>query len=370
MRLLFTVEFYDPSTGGAQEVVKQIAERLVRRGHEITVATSFLPSRKSQLINGVRIRQFGVAGNAGRGITGEADLYKSFLKTYECDVLFNYAALIWTTDLTFDVIGDIRARKVLAPLGYSKFGNRRYQEYFRSLPESLAKYDKLVYTSPDYQDKEFGDHHGLSDKAIIISNGASEVEFSHPPIGFRERYGVKTRFMVICVSNHYIAKGHRFVVEAFQKMKRGDTTLVVIGERPQAHPWYSCYPFCRGISLMNNRVKALSGVPREWVISAYQEADLFFFGSKVETAPLVMYESFASKTAFISTPAGNVRDHIDVVKVVASPKEMAAAANRLLDDEDERSCITEDAHRLWKSNHTWEHITGKYEELFSSLIKS
>ena len=34
MKILHTVQYYHPIQGGAQEVVKQISEQLVRRGHE------------------------------------------------------------------------------------------------------------------------------------------------------------------------------------------------------------------------------------------------------------------------------------------------------------------------------------------------
>ena len=45
MKILHTVEYYSPSVGGAQEVVRQVSEQLTRRGHTVTVATSFHPDR-------------------------------------------------------------------------------------------------------------------------------------------------------------------------------------------------------------------------------------------------------------------------------------------------------------------------------------
>lgn len=38
MKILFCVEFYYPSMGGAQEVVRQLAERMAAYGHEVCVA--------------------------------------------------------------------------------------------------------------------------------------------------------------------------------------------------------------------------------------------------------------------------------------------------------------------------------------------
>jgi hypothetical protein len=53
MRILHTVEFYEPRRGGAEEVIKQLSERMVLHGHEVTVATTYHPSRTSGYIQGV-----------------------------------------------------------------------------------------------------------------------------------------------------------------------------------------------------------------------------------------------------------------------------------------------------------------------------
>ncbi|MEM0172804.1 MAG: glycosyltransferase, partial [Thermoproteota archaeon] len=37
MRLLYVVPRYYPNVGGVEYVVKSVAERLARRGHEVTV---------------------------------------------------------------------------------------------------------------------------------------------------------------------------------------------------------------------------------------------------------------------------------------------------------------------------------------------
>ena len=40
MKILHTVESYLPARHGMSEVVRQVSERLVAKGHEVTVATS------------------------------------------------------------------------------------------------------------------------------------------------------------------------------------------------------------------------------------------------------------------------------------------------------------------------------------------
>jgi glycosyltransferase involved in cell wall biosynthesis len=368
MKILFTVEFYEPAKGGAQEVVKQIAERLAKRGHEVTVATSYLAERKDKELNGVKVIPFRIKGNSVKGITGEAKKYQDFLKQNYFDILMNYAAQSWPTDLAFSLLDRIRSKKVLVPLGYSKLHDEKYRQYFAELPTYLKKYDKLVYPSVNYQDKVFGDEHGVGDKAVIIPNGAGE-EFLAKPIGFKKKFGIQTPRMLLSVSNHYLAKGHNFVIDAFRRLKRDDVTLVIIGERPFLHSWYSCWPRCKAASIFNRRIKVLSGVSRPWVISAYQEADLFLFGSRVECAPLVMYESFAAKLPFITTDVGNVKDHREYLKIVKTPQEMVEVANRLLIHPEERETMAWAAFNLWRENHTWSKIAGEYENLFQKLIE-
>lgn len=120
MRILHTFAFYEPSKGGAQEVIKQLSERLAKRGHQMTVATAYLPGRRHLDLNGVDIRQFRISGNAVKGIAGEIEAYQNFLLRSEFDVMLNCAAQTWTTDLTFPVLDQIKAKKIIVPLGYSR----------------------------------------------------------------------------------------------------------------------------------------------------------------------------------------------------------------------------------------------------------
>jgi L-malate glycosyltransferase len=123
MNILHTVEFYSPSVGGAQEVVKQLSERMVALGHQVTIATTTIPERKSQMINGVRIVDFNISGNAVRGYHGDTEAYKEFLLKNRFDVIMNYAAQQWTADLFFEVMNQIKAKKVFVPCGFLDYHN-------------------------------------------------------------------------------------------------------------------------------------------------------------------------------------------------------------------------------------------------------
>lgn len=71
MRILFCCQFYAPSVGGVQEVVRQLAEQLALRGNAVTIATTALPDRDFDMLNGVRVVEFAAAGNAVEGMSGD-----------------------------------------------------------------------------------------------------------------------------------------------------------------------------------------------------------------------------------------------------------------------------------------------------------
>jgi len=105
LSILHTVEFYHPHVGGAEIVVQELSERLVKRGHRVTVATTKLANRTFAELNGVQIEEFDVRGAIARGFTGsDIARYQQFLLKHPADIMMNYAAQQWTTDLAFDTL--------------------------------------------------------------------------------------------------------------------------------------------------------------------------------------------------------------------------------------------------------------------------
>ena len=116
MNFLFCCEFYAPSVGGVQEVIRQIAERMIKRGHQVTIATTALESRDFKELNGVKIEEFVVSGNLVNGYSGEIDRYRDFVVNFPCDSLLIKAAQQWTFDALWADLVKIKARKIFIPL--------------------------------------------------------------------------------------------------------------------------------------------------------------------------------------------------------------------------------------------------------------
>src|SRR4051812_20558489 len=380
LKILHCVELYHPSPGGAQAVVRHLSRELVRRGHEVTVATTRLPQRDDSELDGARIEEFEVAGNAVRGITGEVDRYRSFVAEGGFDVVMTYAAQQWTTDALLGVLDRIQAGTVLAPCGFSGLEDPAYEEYFARLPAALERFDEMIFHSGSYQDIEFARRAGL-ENLNVVPNGAGREEFEELPGDFRERAGIDPDGpLLLTVGPHNWRKGHSLAIEGFRRAEIGGGTLLIIGNRPLR---LGCQWDCRrrGLSTRvasrgSKRVRVLD-VPRDEVLAAYGAADLFVFGSQVEASPLVLFEAAASGTPFISTAAGNAEEIAEwtgagvVVPskrrdglVTAGAEPFAAELTRLWDDGVGRLRLAESGPSRWLAEFTWDRIAERYESVY------
>lgn len=363
MHILHTAESYAPTICGVQEVVQRVSEGLVKLGHNVTVATTYDSQRDFCELNGVKIEQFDIAGKSLRGFKGEVKKYQEVISNFKCDIMMNYAAQQWASDLVFPLLKKLSFRKVFMPCGYSTLDNWKWRPYYWYLPLVLRKYDHIIYHSDHYQDKIFGDRHGIKHYSVI-GNGASDEEFLQPKTGFRSEYGINTSRMFLCVASYSHGKNQEMVLRAYQQANLTDTTLVFIGQK-----FNDYYRNLQALTAnRNGSVRFLEQVPRQMILAAYNEADLFIFGSLVECFPLVIVEAMASSTPFISTGVGSVPGFPGGV-VVSTVDEMTKAIQRLAGKGQEWKRLAQEGRRAWENNYRWERIVGQYESLYLRLVR-
>lgn len=372
MNILHTTRFYAPHIGGSEEAVKQLSERLVARGHHVTVATSFDKTRTETTINGVEIVPFDIQGDLVLGFSGpDIKKYQDFLIKGDFDLMMNYNSSHWASDLALPVLSQLHYKKVFVPVGFNSINDIRYKTFFFELPGYLRQYDQIVYLSELNQDYLYAKTHGLLN-GVIIPNAANEDEFEIPSYGFRHKYNINTKYMLLNVANFYRYKGQDDLLRVMRLIKTKDVSLVIAGNPPpeKGPRWRQLYY----LSLISRSfsfpyVHLLENVTRDMIVSAFHEADLFVFPSHLECSPLVILESLAAGLPFVSYAVGDVADHSEFGKIVSSPVEMAEAIDNLLVDRETRKNIGCRAKKYWKNNRTWEKITDVYEEMYTQLVR-
>jgi glycosyltransferase involved in cell wall biosynthesis len=118
-------------------------------------------------------------------------------------------------------------------------------------------------------------------------------------------------------------------------------------------------------------------LPREKVVDAFFETDLFVFASKVEYSPLVLFESAAAGTPFVTVPVGNAaeivrwtsggwlcpadKDERGYVKV--SPATLAREIEKGIRSPDNLRKLGAAGRQAWLDRFTWAKIAQSYERV-------
>jgi len=393
-RLLLCCEHYPPSVGGVQEVMRQIAERLAAEGLEVTVATSPHPQRSLDTVrNGVRVVSFDIVGNWAKGMTGQIEEYRSFLRHGKFDAVLIKAAQQWTFDAAMHVLPEMVCRKLFIPCGFSGLRDPFYSKYFQQMPEWLRRFDGLIFYSNEYQDIAFARAHGIK-SLHLIPNGVDEREFQDPEFGeIRQRLGIDVKDdLIIGVGSRIATKGHWEVVRAFRKANLNRPATLVINANSPGNTFAG--------SVKRHLKHALTGrLPLPWVarwynltqkfkrvlvvdlsradvVSLYKSADLFVMASHVEYSPLVLFEAAAAGTPFVASDAGNSQEIARWTRggvVVPRGKEGSAMPNinalvqeieNMLSDKEKLNAIGQMAKiTIWNEGFTWQKIVLRYRNL-------
>jgi len=422
MKILIGTDYYYPSVGGQQIVLKEIAERFVKLGHAVTVATSEMQSRKTDIHNGVTIEEFDVKGSYVHGLKGKVSKYQNFIIKGDFDVILIKAAQGWTIDALIPILNKIKTRKVFIPCGFSALYDPHYSEYYKIMPEILRQFDHLIFYASDYRDINFARAHDITNFSII-PNGASEIEFSilkEPD--FRERLNIENNsFVILTVGTFTGGKGQYELAQAFQLANFNQSaTLILNGNQPSIFPKLKTktliqeYLKMGPISMLkriyrdflntftlskttpkrdwtdiakevnsdkSNKTIIITDFERKDVIQAFLNSDIFVFASNIEYSPLVLFESAAAGLPFLTVPVGNSKEIVEWTKggilcpapvdnngrTKVDPSTLAEEIMKLANDPKKREQLGKIGKKNWENKLTWGKITLEYEKVLKGI---
>jgi glycosyltransferase involved in cell wall biosynthesis len=405
MKILHTVESYLPSRHGMSEVVRQLSEGLVKLGHEVIVLTSFNSERELIAeLNGVKIISFNISGNSLIGISGDKEGFVNYILNEKYDVLTNFAAQQWATDLCLPILDKIKVKLFFVPTGFSALNNPLYRQYFEKMPYWMSRYDSNIFLSKNYQDYKFA----LEKKVLnirVIPNGASFSEFHDQKFNFNiKRYlNISENSKIIMHIGSYTGiKGHNEAIEIFIKSKSKNTHLVFVGQNFKDSSgrffrmhinWFKEIWSFEAIKFrtfkilfkylqlfLSNKKSRIHGIglTRKELICALKQSDIFLFPSLIECSPVVIFEAMASSIPIIASPVGNISEIIEKShsgKIIRPKKTFndltypdinhaAGLIDQLILDQNLRLKMGKSGYSYWKNNFTWEKIVLKYESLY------
>lgn len=316
MKIVHICPFYEPAICGVKQVVKELASRQLKEGHEVWVYTSDWDKSKrikvnEEIIDGVKVRRFRHLFRVANFGTFWPGVFWKLLFGRKFDVVHThvfghphsyYGALAgklrgsrvihtthcpWT-DANRSIIG-----RIAVFISYNTFSRW-----------SLWLSDKIIAITP--WENGFIMRHGGSRKKIVnIPNGMSGIFFEKIEGNkFRKRFGIpENAKLVLSFGRMNITKGIDKLVKFANEIasERKDVYFVIRG------PDEGIRKKAEGIVKDRKKIMFIDATTdRKEIAEMYQSADLYVLPSYREGLPLTLFEAMASGLPVVASPVNGV----------------------------------------------------------------
>ena len=282
--------------GGSEIVCKAIAERMANTyGMDVTTFGHNVQNNLTH--NNVKYQKC---------LKGQAFLNQ----IKDLDHLFIYSDSFWGFETILNNVDSIKPSLSIALLGM--YAMREKKQLFNIFREKKSKFKVITHSS------QYGDYQECFKAKIpvnIIPNGVDLNEFKTAErINVRAKYNIETSNVILNVSNYFYGKGQEHLAAICQYLReiRGesDFTLVQLSNTVK-------YPHDKTFLNRTKKMfehtqdikyKILRDIPREDVVNFFKESDVTVLTSLKEVSPLVLLESMAGRTPWVSMDVGNATE--------------------------------------------------------------
>jgi glycosyltransferase involved in cell wall biosynthesis len=379
MRIAFVNTFYEPTIGGVEKVIQELAERYVKQGHQVEVFCcdsdkNVRLKKKFEIINGVKVYRsrywfrlslytFFFPGLIGRLIWNKYDIVHSHVSAHD-HVLFAgiIAALkfrphVHTTHCPWT--DKFRPLAVRIPLWFAD----NFLNYI-----SFFFCDTVIAITPWEIPKL---KRWVSEKKIVtLPNGMDQILFKKvKPNNFRKRFNIKSKKLVLFFGRLHPNKAPHVLAHVAKEVikERKDIDFIFVG--PDEGEMQRVKDIVKG----EKRIQVVGPLHgKKNIAEMYQAADVCVLPSYREGLPLTLFEAMASGLPVIATPCNGI------------PYEMQDGENGFLVPFDDRKLMKQkiyevlDDRKLAKKfsqnnvkkveGYTWDDIAEKTMQVYKRAI--
>lgn len=389
MKILFTVESYYPKMSGVPVVTKYLAEGLLKKGHDIHIATQWVDGRdETEAYNGIEIHRFHVKHNLLKKPFGELEKYRKFAFESGFDAIVCECAQCASTDVLLPYLSKFKGKKILHSHGFSGmllkpfqmkssirntlantvnyFNWNRYYDFW--LKKYVNMFDEIFCLSEVDSSKAYLEKYAPG-KVQILSNAADDVFFES-----QQNKDVLTQYIpeihsayFISVANYREYKNQIDILKEFYQIQNNQYAMVFIGSI-QTDYYKKLMDVKKELDSKfgEKEVYCLAGVKRSDIPSIIGGATLYLVGSKFEEFSISLIECMALGIPFVSTDVGNARI-LPGGKTIGDISEMHTTVMKIIEDPDLVSRYSQ-AGRVYTRDKC--RISKAVETLENSIMRS
>jgi len=206
---------------------------------------------------------------------------------------------------------------------------------------------------------------GIKDKKIFIFYPLIK---SDNPKEEGRAYNEKVK-EILCVSNTRRNKGQEYLIKALDILRDKDIKIVFAGMIKEKDYYDYLVEIVKSKALSQN-ISFVGFLEGEDLINAYKKADLFVMPTLKEGLGMVLLEAMAWGLPIIASNVGGIPEIIEngvdgLLVSSASPKELAEALKKLMENKESREYLGANALKKYNQMPSW---NDSFKVLFENLL--
>lgn len=315
MKIAHVAPEYYPAIGGVGQVVRELAQRQVKAGHDVSV---FVPdwdkkrriAKKSETIKGVKVyRCKYVAQVANFSTIWPSVLFKLIKGDFDIIHSHNFGHLhVFLSAIASKLAGAKHIHTTHCPWSdakrslVGKIG--LYISYNIFSRWALKEADAIIAITP-WEISHIKKHGGQKEKIIVIPNGMSKEFFTKIKNNdLRENYNIgKSKKIVLFLGRLNVTKGPDQFIRIAKLIlnERKDVFFIIRGPDEGMKSTVK--------KMMGNEKNILlldKTTDKKELMKTYQSADVYVMPSYREGLPLTLFEAMASGLPIVATPVNGI----------------------------------------------------------------
>lgn len=376
MKIGISVATYYPGKDGVQFVTQNLAEGLVKRGHNVTVITGMFPKcEKETFINGVKVLRCNIK-NKNMFHFGDKKGFQSKIvqlsKNMEIIIFVSLESV--AADWALDILDDIKCQKMLYMHGmhriqwksidfeniqsfcYKILKDIRWGVFYKFNKGKIKKFDKIIHLHRQDESFEYFEKR-YPHKNYVLENFAEDMFFD-------DNQDIQSSDYYIYVANYFPRKNQKLLLEAFYLMKN-NMKLIFVGNCNNKY-YYSLIEKKKKMDLkygVEKDIDFLYGIDRKDLPLLLRNAYAYVMTSRWEAFPITIAEAMASSIPYISTDVGIVKYIPGGLISTSKASDIAQKMDLLWENEEMYQALKKEASSYAKNKFDYNVYLSKFEEI-------
>jgi glycosyltransferase involved in cell wall biosynthesis len=302
LKILQVCTRYYPATGGIQQHVKNISERLAKK-HEVTVVATDPQKKlpKQEVINGVKVLRFNSWAPENNYFFSKQLNHYLAENSSKFDIVHVHS--YHDLPALYAAKNKEKNKLVFTPhyhgTGHSFVRAALHKPYKYLAKDIFKKADAVVCVSA-FEKRLLSEKFDLTQKlAVVVPNGVDPSEFAN----FQKNYSTKN---ILSISRLEKYKGTSNIISVLPQLE-SDVKLTVVGSGPYKKTLEHLVLKLK----LNSQVTFLENLSRNELIGQYFEAAVFCLLSQHESYGITVAEALTAKTPCIVTDTSALTEWID-----------------------------------------------------------